>query len=166
MRCPALVVGNISTIVELDDENETEDEWTLDKLKSEIDMGELSEEQKKTVYNMLLKTKSALAINENDIGKAKVTPHKIVLTNNTPIWQKPRRFAEPVNEEIERQCKELEMMEIIEKSNSPWSSPVIPIRKVDGGLRLCIDYRKVNSVTKPEKFPMPNLSDKQHKNFQ
>ena len=153
------VVGSISTIVELDDEDGNENEWTLDKLKSEIDMGELSEEQKKTVYNMLLKTKSALAINENDIGKAKVTPHKIVLTNNTPIWQKPRRFAEPVNEEIERQCKELEMMEIIEKSNSPWSSPVVPIRKVDGGLRLCIDYRKVNSVTKPEKFPMPNLSD-------
>ena len=153
------VVGNISTIVELDDEGEQEEEWTLEKLQAEIDLGELTMEQKENVYKMLLKTKSALAVNETDIGKAKVTPHKIVLTNNTPIWQKPRRFAEPVNEEIERQCQELEMMEIIEKSNSPWSSPVVPIRKVDGCLRLCIDYRKVNAVTEPEKFPMPNLSD-------
>ena len=155
------VVGHISSIVEVEDEEDTKDsDWDMNKLKNKIDIGkEVTEEQKEQIYNMLLRTKSALSNNDTDIGKAKVTPHKIVLTNNTPIWQKPRRFSDPVNDEIERQCKELESMDIIEKSNSPWSSPIVPIRKYDGSLRLCIDYRKVNAVTRPEKFPMPNLYD-------
>ena len=88
-----------------------------------------------------------------------VTPQRIVLTDTTPIWQKPRRFADPLNEEIEKQCKELELQNIIEKANSAYSSPIVPVRKPDGSLRMCLDYRKVNSFTKPEKFPMPNLSD-------
>ena len=79
------------------------------------------------------------------------------MTNDTPIFQKPRRFATPLNNEIEEQCKELELSNIIEKCNSPWSSPIVPIRKPDGTLRLCVDYRKVNSVTATEKFPMPNI---------
>ena len=51
------------------------------------------------------------------------------------------------------------MLDIIEKSNSRFSSPIVPVRRGDGELRMCIDYRRVNSVTKPEKFPMPNLLD-------
>ena len=50
-------------------------------------------------------------------------------------------------------------MDIIEKCDSPWSSPVVPVRKGDGSLRLCVDYRKLNKVTRQENFPMPNLSD-------
>ena len=154
------IVGHISTIIDLDEEESHETDWDIDKLKGKVDVGDsMTNEQKESIYNMLLKTKFALSSNDEDIGKAKVTPHKIVLTNNTPIWQKPRRFSDPVNEEIERQCKQLEAMDIIEKSDSPWSSPIVPVRKADGTLRLCVDYRRVNSVTRPEKFPMPNLYD-------
>ena len=155
------VVGYVSTMIDLEDEEDSQDdEWDVDKLKSNVEVGEsMTQEQKDLIYKMLLKTKFALSSNDEDIGKAKVSPHKIVLTNNTPIWQKPRRFSDPINEEIERQCKQLEAMDIIEKSDSSWSSPVVPVRKLDGTLRLCIDYRKVNAVTMPEKFPMPNLYD-------
>ena len=108
---------------------------------------------------MNFNTKNALSKGDFDIGKAKVTPRSIELTNYTPIWQKPRRFADPINDEISKQCDELELLDIIEKCNSPWSSPVVPVRKTDGTLRLCVDYRKINKVTKQENFPMPNLSD-------
>ena len=155
------IVGHISTIIDSDDEDESQEtDCDIDKLKGKVDVGDsMTNEQKESIYTMLLKAKFALSSNDEDIGKAKVTPHKIVLTNNTPIWQKPRRFSDPVNEEIERQCKQLEAMDIIEKSDSPWSSPIVPVRKADGSLRLCVDYRRVNSVTRPEKFPMPNLYD-------
>ena len=107
---------------------------------------------------MLLKVNQALSTGDHDIGDARVEPHKIELNNSTPIWQKPRTFAQPVNEEIEKQCKELLFNDIIEYSNSRWSSPCVPVRKPDGSLRLCIDYRKLNAETKTEKFPMPNLN--------
>jgi hypothetical protein len=82
-----------------------------------------------------------------------------LLSDYTPIRQKPRRFAEPVVEAIEQQCDELHALDIIEPTKSPWSSPVVPVRKKDGTIRLCVDYRKLNAVTIPDRFPMPNLND-------
>ena len=96
---------------------------------------------------------------EEDIGHAAVSSHKIELYDYTPIRQRPRSFPEPVTTEIEKQCEELVALDVIEPSKSPWSSPVVPVRKKDGTLRLCIDYRQLNKVTKPDRYPMPNLRD-------
>ena len=153
------VIGTVSTLIELEEEENVEEEWNMDNLKKKIDIGQLDENQKSKVYDALIRTKEALCKNEFDIGKAKVTPHRIELTDYTPIWQKPRRFSEPIKEEIDKQCKQLEMMDIIEKCNSPWSSPIVPVRKPNGSLRMCVDYRKINKITKHQNFPMPNLSD-------
>ena len=92
-------------------------------------------------------------------GYTTVTSHKINLSNDTPIYQRPRRFPQPVAEELERQCQELNEADIIEPSISAFSSPIVPVRKKDGTIRMCIDYRKLNSVTVPDKFPVPNLLD-------
>ena len=81
------------------------------------------------------------------------------LYEDEPIRQKPRRLPEPVTEAVEKQCRELHMADIIEPSKSPWSAPIVPIRKKDGSIRLCVDYRQLNQITKPDRFPMPNVTD-------
>ena len=141
-------------------QNDKCDNWTLEKLRSKIKiLHPLRDNDKKTVvYDMLLGVVDALSTGDADIGLAAVVQHHIELTDYTPIWQKPRVFAEPVNKEIEEQCQELLNNDIIEYSDSSWSSPCVPVRKPDDKLRLCIDYRKVNKVTKTMKFPMPNLN--------
>jgi hypothetical protein len=48
---------------------------------------------------------------------------------------------------------------IIEESDSPWSSPVVLVRKKDGELRFCVNYRKLNDVTKKDCFPLPRIND-------
>ena len=48
---------------------------------------------------------------------------------------------------------------VIIPSSSPWSSPVVLVRKRDGTLRFCVDYRVLNSVTKPNVFPLPRIND-------
>ena len=153
-------IGEISMLIE-DEEKNDDESWTLDKLKEKININEavISEDEKQEVFKMLLSVKEALSTGDSDIGSAKIKPHHIELHDYTPIWQKARQFAKPIEDEIEDQCQELLMNDIIEHSNSSWSSPCVPIRKSDGGLRLCIDYRKVNKVTKAEKFPMPNLNN-------
>ena len=118
----------------------------------------LSADEKDKVNKLLLGNAEVFG-GDNDIGCLETTPHKIELTDYTPIYQRPRRFPGPVNMDIEKQIKELELLDIIEPSESGWSSPVVPIRKKDGSIRLCIDYRRLNAVTKADKYPLPNLSD-------
>ena len=153
-------IGRVSSLLNLEVHSDNPESWNLDRLKNEVSVSHplINDVNKSVVYNLLLENVEALSTGDSDVGLASVTPHHIQLTDYTPIWQRPRVFAEPVNREIESQCQELLNADIIESSNSAWSSPCVPVRKTDGSLRLCIDYRQVNNVTQTMKFPMPNLN--------
>ena len=125
-----------------------------------VALGEhLSPEQKQKVLELLRGKVQVLSKGDHDVGILNAREHKIELLSDVPIYQKPRRLPEPVADEIESQCRELQLLDVIEPSRSPYSSPVVPIRKKDGTLRLCVDYRRLNAVTKPDRFPLPNLND-------
>ena len=162
------VIGKLYTLVELTPKeqpnvnviqgsNEREEpEFNL----YDIELGShLSENEKEAVYEMLNGVEGVFSKGDSDIGTATIGEHHIKLYDYTPIYQRPRRFPEPVSDEIEKQCQELNALDIIEPSSSPWSSPVVPVRKPDNSIRLCVDYRKLNKVTIQDRFPMPNLSD-------
>src|SRR5438309_8776519 len=59
--------------------------------------------------------------------------------------------------ELKVQLDELIELKFIEKSVSPWGAPVLFAKKKDGTMRLCIDYRKLNTVTVKNKYPMPRI---------
>ena len=50
-------------------------------------------------------------------------------------------------------------MGVIQPSKSPWASLVVLVRKKNGSLKCCVDYWKLNSVTRPDVFPMPQIND-------
>lgn len=58
---------------------------------------------------------------------------------------------------MHRQVAMLLAQDIIEPSESAWSSPVVMVRKADGSYRMCIDYRKVNDVTEEIAYPIPKM---------
>jgi hypothetical protein len=154
------VVGSFSSVLQLDDQESTSEiVCNIDDLKSQVSLPDLDLDQQAAVFSMLNNYKSVFSSGDLDIGLASVTEHQIKLTDETPIFQRPRRFPQPVADEIERQCQELNSLDVIEPSSSPWSSPVVPVRKKDGSIRMCIDYRQLNRVTIPDKFPVPTLAD-------
>ena len=153
-----------SMVIGSEEEDNKDEDWTMDRIAEEVKLGEeLTEEERKKVHQMLMEVNEALSKGDNDIGIADVNPHRIETTQETPIWLKARNFSQPINDEIHRQCEELLLNDVLEYSNSPWSAPVVPVRKTDGSLRLCVDYRQLNKVTKKENFPMPNLTSSIYK---
>lgn len=94
-----------------------------------------------------------------ELGQTCVHQHRFSTGTARPTRQQFYRASPTMKNEIEKQTKEMLHDDIIEPSTSPWNSPVVLVKKSNGEMRLCVDYRHLNSVTEPECFPLPRLED-------
>ena len=124
-----------------------------------LDHSDLSTEEKRIVKERLGQYSDAIGVDDNDLGFCETVKHHINVEGAAPIKQKYRRLHNPIKKEVEGEIQRMLRNGIIEKSNSPWCSPLIPVRKKSGGIRICVDYRALNAVTKQDSFPLPNIED-------
>ena len=82
-----------------------------------------------------------------------------IVPGTDPISMPPYRMAPAELKELNEQLKELLDKGFIRRSSSPWGAPVLFVKKKDGSLRLCIDYRQLNKVTIKNKYPLPKIDD-------
>ena len=94
-------------------------------------------------------------------------PSKITVTladaidtgNHRPVYTAPYRRSRVDHAAIDAEVAILLREQRIEPSTSSWCSPVVLVRKKDGNARFCVDYRKLNAITKKDSFPLPRLDD-------
>lgn len=82
-----------------------------------------------------------------------------LVPGSAPISKAPYRMAPAELQELKKQLDELLEKGYIRPSVSPWGAPVLFVKKKDGSMRLCIDYRELNKITIKNKYPLPRIDD-------
>ncbi|UYV77620.1 hypothetical protein LAZ67_15001754 [Cordylochernes scorpioides] len=93
------------------------------------------------------------------LGRSNLAKPRIDTEGAKPIKHKQYRVSAKEREIIKEQIDEMLRDGIIRPSSSPWSFPVILVKKRDGKYRFCVDYRKLNDVTVKDVYPIPRIDE-------
>uniref|UniRef100_A0A5S6Q481 Reverse transcriptase n=1 Tax=Trichuris muris TaxID=70415 RepID=A0A5S6Q481_TRIMR len=99
------------------------------------------------------------AVPGGNIGRTFMVKHKIKTGNAKPVRVPPRRIPYARRQEVKTLVNQMLQEGIVEPACSPWSAPIVLVRKKDGSQRLCVDYRQLNAVTEKDAQPMPRIDE-------
>ena len=136
-------------------------EWGVEALESELHLSDrgLNDAQRKAVKVMLHNNLSVFSSGEGDLGRTRMAYHRIETGQNRPVKMHPRKVPVHFESEMETQLGDMQAQGVIRPSQSPWAAPVVMVRKKDGGLRFCVDYRRLNDLTVKDAYPLPRIDD-------
>jgi len=108
----------------------------------------LTSSEKTCFFQLLTKFESIFVTRVGDTGKTTLVEHSIETENHKPIKQGAYRVPYKQREIVEQEIEKMLADDVIEPSCSPWASPLLLVPKKSGGFRFCVDYRKLNSITR------------------
>ena len=154
--------SNTNNSAEDNDTNKTPTPERIEKLFSKIDLSgadSWSEENKLKLRSLFIKYHSIFALEDLELGRTGLVKHKIVLEDPKPFLERYRRIPPHQYNKVKQHLKEMLEIGAIRKSNSPWASAVVLVRKKDGALRFCIDLRKINARTVKDAQTLPRIEE-------
>ena len=119
----------------------------------------LVHEQHLLLERLLRKYAGTFASGPTDLGRTSFMYNRIDNVDNNPVRQPMRRVPHEHIPVLKAEVDKLQKAGAVVPSTSPFASPTILVKKKDGSMRLCIDYRKLNAVTKNDAHPLPRIED-------
>ena len=161
---PKCVIGEISAAQSAMPLNTMQSAAPDSQLPSEslafnLDDSPMPEEWKRRISDQLNSIPEVFAVDELSLGHTKAVKHHIRLHDQTPYKERPRPIHPSDREAVRQHLRELLDAGIIRESESPFASPVVLVRKKNGQIRLCIDYRKLNARTIKDAYALPNIEE-------
>ena len=99
------------------------------------------------------------ALNDTELGCTDLLKHSIDTNATPPIRQQPYRTPFVKRAVMRTMIQNMQKQGVIQASCSPWASPVVLVPKKDGSQRFCVDYRRLNSVTRKDVYPLSRVDD-------
>ena len=130
----------------------------LKELYSDSIIGK-SHKQRKALEETLIEYQDVFSKHDNDLGFTHLAEHTIDTDNARPIKQPFRRVPLAYEQAEKEAIDKMLEQDVIRPSSSPWASPLVLVKKKDGSVRPCVDYRLLNKVTKVDAFPIPKVDD-------
>ena len=96
---------------------------------------------------------------DHDLGHFDKCKFEIITNSDRPVKCRPYRVPYAQQQTIDKMIDDMLTNKIITKSNSPWASPIVIVKKKDGSDRFCVDYRKLNQVTVKDNYPIPLIEE-------
>ena len=126
-----------------------------------IDRGRegLTPDQAEAMENLVAEYPECFPNAEGNVGRTTLVQHYIDVEGARPVRQGPRRLTPDKAEVAALEIAKMEQAGVIERSCSPWASPVVLVTKGDGSVRFCVDYREVNALTRKDAYPVPHMED-------
>ena len=92
-------------------------------------------------------------------GRTSFIQHRVEIHPGVTVRSRPYRLPEHKRKVVQAELKAMVEMGVIEESNSAWCSPIVLVGKKDGSIWFCVDYRKVNEVSRFDAYPMPRVDE-------
>lgn len=145
------------TITALDDVSIREQDDILSQVS--IDKEYLTADEQEVVHKLVKDHEAIFSKNEEDVGLYSGVKHIIHLHNEQPFKQRHRPIPPSMLDEVRSHLQQLLASGVIRYSHSPWSSNVVLARRKDGRLRLCTDFRQLNSRTVHDAHALPRVEE-------
>ena len=165
-----VAANEVPKVTNLFSAEQTKEQSTLteterqDLLLEKLDLSGLEawpQEQAEQAHSLLKEYHDIFSLEKLDMGHTNATKHKIVLKDpDTPPFKEHFcRIPPPQLDEVREHLKLMLDAGVIWPSNSPWCNAVVLVRKKDGSLHFCIDFRKLNSLTVKDSHPLPRICE-------
>ena len=132
--------------------------WVKEQFRLEAAPALKTEEDRNEVARLLVKYFDVISV-RGEYGLTKLMQHEIHTEDVTPIRCRHRPINPALEPDLQKQLQKWQKHDVIEESKSPWSFPLVAAPKKNGKIRWCVDYRKLNDVTKKDTFPLPHIED-------
>jgi transposase InsO family protein len=124
---------------------------------SQFELGVFARSER--VKKLLLQYRDIFSVDSHDIGCTSLAEHNIDTGDNPAIFIPPYRRSRAERSDIEHHVQSMLENDVIEEADSPWGAPVFLTDKKDSAKRFVVDFRKLNEITRKDKFPMPHIDD-------
>ena len=119
----------------------------------------LSSDQAVQLKALVAEFPDVFALSDAELGRTDLIKHSIDTGDHAPIKQQPYRTPIIRRALISEMVNNMRREGIVQPSVSPWASPIVLVPKKDGTYRFCVDFRRLNAVTKKDVYPLPRIDD-------
>ena len=155
------VVGRVEPLACNEISEISQSSTSLPSNLNELDLSELdcNPDFKDEIHSLILQNSSIFAKSDIDLGCTDLVSMSIDTGSHSPIKLRPYRTPLHKREEVGKAIDDMLKANVIKRSMSPWSFPLVVVSKKDGTSRMCVDFRKLNKITKPTSYPLPLIDD-------